>query len=174
MNQKYTLLGMVAEFDGAIAQISEFVRFLKKHCEHVEVSSLYRYRSELKGKRLTTAIRSSYEDQISVSIKTQISVEPLAFFYSLMAFEREQNNNKFRNSSKVYYLADGDSAFMTPELTLPFDELHLSADLLVPTAEVYGQYFHPILHKTIFEITKSLKLPHGVLFFEQKTKVLET
>ena len=89
MIEHSTLIAMVSEFDGAIKQISTFVRFLEHNSSMLEMSSLYRYQSELRKKNLQLNDRTTFEDQLSVAFKIKIDLEPLALFRLLKEFENE-------------------------------------------------------------------------------------
>ena len=69
-------------------------------------------------------------------------------------------------------LAMEDLVFRTPEFTIPDIQLHNSPNWLVPCAEIWPDYMHPILKKDLRSILNHLEY-NEVLFFAQNKSLLD-
>ena len=62
---------------------------------------------------------------------------------------------------------------MTENLTLPHPEFHMKPEVLFPAAEVWADYYHPVLKKTLRELTREFANLRWGEFFEQGKTLLD-
>lgn len=77
--------------------------------------------------------------------------------------------------NKVIYLrllTYDDQTIMVPSLTLPHPDFHLLAEDLIPAAEIWGDYVHPVLKQTLSSLVKKLKNTDFGSFYAQGKSLL--
>lgn len=124
-----------------------------------KISSIFR----TQGEKNT---HSRYDElSIVVLIRTKKSAPQLAYLLSsLSAPMKEKRTYKDFEQLLLIY---GKEIRMTPELTLPFPELFSRPEILLPSAEIYGQYYHPILGKALAELASEIQSKQKVIFYKQ-------
>jgi 7,8-dihydro-6-hydroxymethylpterin-pyrophosphokinase len=131
--------------------------FLKRSL--AELKPLY---SEAKTSSVYRIVKKVYVDAreiqepleyevLTAAIKITTDVPPLELKQKLIKFG-ESTADTSNNSKQLELLVYDDLCLMTPALTLPFPELHLRPELLVPAAEAWGDYLHPVLQANLSQV----------------------
>jgi 2-amino-4-hydroxy-6-hydroxymethyldihydropteridine diphosphokinase len=82
----------------------------------------------------------------------------------------ERQTNLTTRCVDIDLLFYGEISVMTPRLTLPHPELHRRPQVLIPAAEVAPDYHHPVLEKSLAELTHRFeKTPWGRYYSSGKT-----
>jgi 7,8-dihydro-6-hydroxymethylpterin-pyrophosphokinase len=103
---------------------------------------------------------------LSVSLRgnTQLSPEEV-----IQKFDIIINNapSRIRHEIKIYLLVYEDKTKMSPNLTLPYADLHTRPELIMPAADLWGEYMHPILHSSLNRLSKNYQLESWGDFYAQ-------
>ena len=74
----------------------------------------------------------------------------------LCLLEDQLSSETLRRTLTLKLLVYDNLTLMTPEITLPHPEFHRRADELVPASEVWGEYQHPVLDRSILSPDKGV------------------
>ena len=108
-----------------------------------------------------------YLDQprfLNAALLLDTALSPIALLHALLAIEQTMGRSRDGIPAKGPRLIDldlllyGQQVLHTPELTLPHPALHERAFVLLPLAEIAPGWLHPILHRTIKELTGLIEL----------------
>ncbi len=69
-------------------------------------------------------------------------------------FETLRNMESQFSSSCGLLLCHDDEVRMTPALTLPYPKWMTEAHLLIPAAEIWGDYHHPVLTNNLYSLAQ--------------------
>ncbi len=129
-------------------------------------------------------ISSIYQD--SVDVEAEISESPLVtcvlcesefarfeFIDKIIEVEADINSQATREVMKLLVLSQDDFIIMTPKLALPYPKLFTHPQLLFPASEIWPEYEHPVIKKTLLEMTKGFEGHRWGSYFAQGSSLLD-
>ncbi|MDR0823568.1 MAG: 2-amino-4-hydroxy-6-hydroxymethyldihydropteridine diphosphokinase [Prevotella sp.] len=101
---------------------------------------------------------------LNAACKVETTMQPLAVLEAAQAIEKKMGRT-VKSRGKVYadriididLLLFDNLIYECPRLVLPHPLFHERAFVLLPLAEIAGEYIHPVLHKTINELKVMIK-----------------
>ena len=144
------LIGFTFPVDTEISGIQEVLEAISECGEIQKASTVYKQYIQKDGKPAVACIR------FVVQFATYLSAEQSIYLI-------ENNGQK----GQPLLLAFNQQVVLSPKLTLPYPELIVDVLLLRCAAEIWGQYEHPILQKTLGEIVKKSELRERAEFLMQ-------
>lgn len=120
--------------------LGEAFAFLKEKFEEVKTSSVYLAYNH-------PGIHKNPTGQL-VFAATALTEQGAPEVQSILDRLAEENTKAL----EVFLLAYDDETRLSPQLTLPHNELHLRPQWLLPAAEIWGEYPHPVLGKPLHEL----------------------
>lgn len=132
------------------------IEMMSGHVQWTKISSIYRVRRRAESFSSLRHIKGEelLEGFACVGLGLSKS-EPHELMQQLLAAEESLSHEVLRRSLSCNFLAMGDEMVRFPELTLPHPEFHLRPEELIPASEVWPDYVHPVLQKSIRELARS-------------------
>jgi len=97
----------------------------------------------------TSSVYEAEALSVAVQISTNLAAKDL--LRELQKVEEAANTTtRCVDIDLLFYERD---AYIDPFLTLPHPEAHRRPQILIPAAEIDGQYVHPVLEKTLSELS---------------------
>jgi 7,8-dihydro-6-hydroxymethylpterin-pyrophosphokinase len=143
------ILSEISELGKIISISSVYKRYLNK--AHIDLSARF---------------------EVVLHFETLMSVEQtLQLLLSLSAGDRSDISHKCNPSLTL--LVFDELVQMSPHLTLPYPLLHTDSLIIRCASEIWGEYEHPILQKTLREISKSAASAPFVEFHMQGKSLVD-
>lgn len=76
------------------------------------------------------------------------------------------------HSAEITLALFDDETIMSPDLTVPHPELHVRPDWLIPASEIWGDYPHPILNRSLQDISADAEWTGWGQFYTQGSALL--
>ena len=150
-----------------LKDLSEFVAFDR-------VSSIYKVRrSERKPFHNHDLRKVTDFEGLSFALLAATRLPATELMANLYDVEKNHSNEVLHRSLSLNLLAYEDKTTMTADLTLPHPEFHGRPEVLFPAAEVWGDYFHPVLKKSLHELTREFANLKWGEFYEQGKSLLD-
>jgi 2-amino-4-hydroxy-6-hydroxymethyldihydropteridine diphosphokinase len=150
MQEVYLLLG--SNLGDREYYISEAVKLISERAGEIKRSSAY-YETASWGK-------TDQPDFINQALCLDTSLSAKQLLITILEIEKHLGRErKVKWGSRIIdidILFYGDSIIEHPDLVVPHRFLHKRAFALFPLVEIAGDYRHPVLGKTIFELCNSL------------------
>ncbi len=168
------LIGTKCFNSDGIAVLKLIVQQLPLSMELKGLSSVYRIEgSRPTPRHIHDLNRVSSYSGLSVCFRGTTLLSAIEFMDRLILLEESLKNELMRRSASINLLVYGEHALMTPLLTLPHPEFHLSPEQLIPAAEVWPEYIHPVLNVKIQSLVPELVSENKVEFFAQGKTLLD-
>lgn len=106
------------------------------------------------------------EIKVTASLLWHTSEDLQSCFAILTAAERS-----FKGTQAILLTYD-DMVQLTPQLTVPYPRWLGEAHLLIPAAEIWGDYHHPILQKNLYALAQQFSGQPWGEFFSQGHELL--
>ena len=168
------LIGVKAYSASGMDLLKKVFALLKTHVEVAQLSSIYKVRGKISNSKGIHDLRSQESfSGLSVVVKAFTSLEPPGLLSVFQKIEDDLRSEVLHRSVSVNLLIFEGLTLMTPGLTLPHPEFHLQPEVLVPAAEVWGDYHHPILKDSIFSLSKRYSDENWGEFYTQGKSLLD-
>lgn len=116
--------------------------------------------------------RGSYSGLV-VSLKGLTTSSPENLLEHLKHIESSLAGTLTQQSLQLKLQIYEDLTIMRPDLTIPHPEFHLRADEVVPAAEIWSEYIHPISKQSMFTLTQRFSGENWGEFFGQGKSLLD-
>jgi 2-amino-4-hydroxy-6-hydroxymethyldihydropteridine diphosphokinase len=170
------LVGIKILSSRGIAHLQQLVQSLRSEDEILAISSVYKIGPPEQRPELEGAARSAqgfFSLSLVIKIQTTRTAEDYMGFLSQTEQEWTEDVTRRATSIRLYFLTFDNNTHMTPELTLPYPDLHKTPELLIPAAEVWGDYVHPVLDSSLFTLTHAMKSHAWGEFYAQGKSLLD-
>lgn len=169
MGKQKVLIG--AEVDGAKAtdELRLVSKYVDEHLTMLAVSSIYGDHKLLRNENLNNYMGKNLRACFSVLT----NLEPKALNQLLAKLQSQINLGLEHCSVKLSLLAYENMSTMRPSLTLPHPDLVEAKTWLVPSAEIWPQFLHPILNDELKLLVKKQVSEIKVEFFAQGKCLLD-
>lgn len=148
------------------------VRALKLALKEVRLSSVYKVHHSSDDALRGAKIEKSF-DVLCIAVRAISNLEPEKLNLTLKRLNISRGRDAARHRLNVVFLAYGERCQMSPELTLPHIELHLRPEYIVPSAEIWPDFMHPILQEPLSQIVKKQSLADWGEFYSQGKTLLD-
>lgn len=158
----YIALDLVGGEDRARALLAKVFE-----CGTLEsISSVY--------KRYLTEARVDLNARMEFVIRFDTSMSVDQCLHMVLSLcEQGVQGLKQQGHSELTLLSYDHLVLMSPRLTLPYPELHQDPLIIRCAAEAWGQYEHPILQKTLSEISKTAQPARTAEFYIQGKSLVD-
>ncbi|MDZ4660354.1 MAG: hypothetical protein SGJ18_01910 [Pseudomonadota bacterium] len=164
---KYQTLLTVIDYSGKEAVwLKKFIWKTKMISTIERISSIYQDSYESEGS-------ASTEKPLVVCALLQADFSQYQFIDKIISIESEINIEATHEVIRAIVLAQEDYIVMTPKLVLPHPRLFTHPQLLFPAAEVWPEYRHPVLNKSLVELTKVFEGSRWGSYFAQGSTLLD-
>ncbi len=131
-----------------------------------KISSVYQDSYEADGTMAT-------EKPLVVCALLMSELAQYQFIEKIVEYEAEINAEATHEVIRAIVLAQENYLIMTPKLILPHPRLSTHPQLLFPAAEVWPEYKHPVLKKSLAEMTKEFEGSQWGTYFGQGSSLLD-
>lgn len=168
------LLGLKA-FSGSGHQLLQsVVRELNNFVEILALSSIYKVQGKITSSHGIHDVRSIESfSALSVVLKGASRFDPLFLLKRFAEIEFQLRSEVLHRSVSVNLLAYEGRTILTPQLTLPHPHLHSQLDQLVPAAEVWSDFLHPVLNKSLISMAQANSHEKWGEFYAQGKTLLD-
>jgi deoxyguanosine kinase len=108
-----------------------------------------------------------------IVVKAQTELTPQESSRELARVERWLQSDVLKKAVSISLLSYDDETHVTPELSLPNPEMHMRPEEVVPAAEVWPDYRHPVLNETLAELAQRHAKNQWGEFFSQGQPLLD-
>lgn len=151
---------------GVLAQLIQFL-------DIVAASSVYQIYDQVNPSPQEPRLQAAEQGHLGVVFKARTEAEPLSLIEHFRQVETEHATAPRQKFVKIRLLAYESMALMDPRVTLPDPDLHRLAKLLVPAAEAWPTYKHPILQRELGTLVEGVNRDPWGQFFAQGKALLD-
>jgi 7,8-dihydro-6-hydroxymethylpterin-pyrophosphokinase len=106
-------------------------------------------------------------------IKIETHMSSMEVLTWLTRIENELQKEVLRKTVSLNLMTYESEIVMLPSLALPHPELHLRPEEVIPAVEVWPDYEHPVLKKTLLELSRRFTNVKWGEFFTQSDALLD-
>lgn len=144
------VIGAKAFSSEGLELLRQALRALADHVEVEAVSSVYRVTGASERTDHIHDLRSfAVFDGMVLAVIGRCALAPAELGERLRQIEGKYRSEALRRSVNLDLFFFGTQTLMTPLLTLPNPEFHLKAENVLPVAEIFPDFVHPVLHQTV-------------------------
>lgn len=171
--EQQALVALIVYSSDGLSLLKTATQALSKHMEAEKMSSVYKIKGSLNRFSHVHDIASVDGFQgITVAVKGFIKQGPEQFVKDCMNVEEHMNLQD--KTLEIVVLCVEDLTRMQSDLCLPYPEWHRRVELLVPSSEVWGDYQHPILGESVYNLSQKMSDKKWGSFFAQGKSLLES
>ncbi len=142
--------------------------------EVVASSSVYRVLEDNAHNGARSPVSHFAQGHLCVALKAKSAQAPIDLSHKFILLARQHATAARQKFVHIRLLTYGSKTLMHPQLTLPDPDLHRRAALLVPCAEVWANYQHPILSATLGELVENMVGEPWGEFYAQGKALLDS
>jgi len=156
-----------------IETLKKTVKALSQEFKINKLSSVYTARMTKYTDKAVHQIKTLEDfEGLVVVLRLGCKDQPAEVFARLKRIEREMESTT-RRGVVLNLLAFGHQTLMTPNLTIPHPDLHQNPVDLYPSAEIWGDFVHPVLKENINHLTQKISPIKWGQFFAQGKSLLD-
>ncbi|MCB0406932.1 MAG: 2-amino-4-hydroxy-6-hydroxymethyldihydropteridine diphosphokinase [Bdellovibrionales bacterium] len=168
------LIGLKVFSNDGISLCRDVMKDLLKKVDVQKVSSIYRVKRSQRHPQHTHDLRTVMDfEGLSLALKVTTGLSPVQLMTFILEVEKKNKSEVLHRSLSLNLLAYEDQTLMTEFLTLPHPLFHAKPEMVFPAAEVWGEYFHPVLQKNLHAITRDFADLRWGEFFDQGKTILD-
>lgn len=173
-NLKTMLISVTAYSSDGPKLLRQAYKDISQGVEIIRASSIYKVRGKSYSPSHIHDIRSvTTFEGLCIALEIQTVLSPVQVLELLKEVERLRKSELLHRSLSLNLLLCEDMTLMTPELTLPYPDLHERPDLAIPAAELWGEHQHPVLNVSLYQLTKAFVNEDWGEFFAQGQSLLD-
>lgn len=151
-------LGLGSNLGNRELNLEKALDFLSERMKVVKVSSIYD----------TEPVGNPNQPRfLNLVCEVQTGLSPLGLLIVVKAIEnklgRMPSEPNAPRTVDIDILLYGDKVTDTPQLTIPHPRLHERAFVLVPLSEIASDIVHPVIKKTVKELSETVEGEKGVV-----------
>ncbi len=158
------ILAISVDFLKGTKALQSLLRWVQKFSKIHAISSVY--------KHYLNSRKEDLNSELWIAVRVTTSLRPDELVSEISLSEIFFSEETAGNQAKVLLLLYNDETIMTPRLTLPYLQLHQNYYLLVCAAEVAPSQTHPVLGKSLAELSSTFKDRSRVEFLQQASGLL--
>ena len=155
--------------------LKKAIQKIEKFCEVLKLSSVYKV--NLENKHSQPEIHAINVDlkleALLLIIKVLSPQSEVKLNQKLTQLSQQLSSPEEQRSIYFQLLAFGSLSLMKPGLTLPHPELYSSDQLLIPSAEIWPEYRHPVLNEKLCDLAKRKLSSSWGEFYAQGKSLLD-
>ncbi len=154
--------------------LKEICKQFKSDFDLIKCSDVYLVKGKhSKSETLHDIVTEDSYIGLSMSFAARTVLEPELALKFLENIELLFKNPAQKRTVSLNLLAFDDNTKMTPRLVLPHPSLHLQPELLVPAADVWPEYYHPVLKQSLIGLLKGVQTVGWGEFYAPAKSVLD-
>ena len=155
--------------------LSDVAQLISKQGSTLRASSVFRLSREEMYDRTNHDLRNKESTSgwlaVVFKLQTQVTAEELLRY--LKALEKDSTNERLGHMVRIKLLAYDQMTQMTPQMTLPDASFHLKPEELMLAAEIWGEFEHPVLKKSLRCLSQESSPTHWGDFCMQGKSLLD-
>ncbi len=136
-------------------KFKDLLRRLSEYVDWKSISAIYRVVRSADSFQGLRQIRGEETlDGFACVVRGATWLEPLDLLNKIQLIEKLESDQRLKRAFSCNCLVYGDTVSRTPQLTLPHPEFHFNPEEAIPSAELWPEYEHPILKRSLAEISR--------------------
>ena len=155
-NNESEVLVSIKSFSGkGTGVMRDTLRHLSKDIKIEKVSGIYRVdRPAESFVGIRDIRRDERLDGLAMVIKGTTTLSPAETLTTLEEIEIKMQKEVLKRTLSLNLLVYGQEIIILPSLSVPHPEMHLRPEEIIPAVEVWGEFNHPVLNKTLLELSR--------------------
>ena len=168
------ILSVAVPSSRGVSILKDLTQDLAQGSEIFKVSSIYQVSRKMEDHESIRKLRSNeWAQSIEVVVWFKSPLNALQWIEKIKISEEKHSLRSLNQNVLCHLLFYGSETTMTPQLTLPYPELHRRSVTLELIAEIWPDKIHPILKKTVYELSQSAKEKELGEFFSTGSQLIE-
>ncbi len=147
------LIGVRVHEIHGIDRLQRLTAAFQERFDILKTSSIYRLNNHLQDRARGIGAHQVFSELVAVFM-VETELDPEAVYDRITEVEDVLAGTQNQQPYWIYYLCHQDQTRMTPRLTLPFPRWHQRPDLVISAAEIWGDWRHPVLERSLFDLAK--------------------
>lgn len=168
------IVGLKAYSGNGHELLKKSVQQLTEIMEILSLSSIYKVQGKIISSGGIHDLRSEESfSGLAMAVKAVAKHTPQVLLSRFEEIEFSLRSEVLHRSVSINLLAFESRVQFTPQLTLPHPQLHTHPEYLVPAAEVWGDFLHPVTKESLTALAKRLDEDSWGEFYAQGKSLLD-